>query len=335
MDIKTRRRPPNRRMTTRAVRRQVQRRVARVCALVVIRRVARRTTRGRARIPAGVALQTGRGLVRTGQWEMRAAVVKHIRPAARRMAYQAGRTIVRITVYTRVLVVRFRVGMTGDARKDGIIARVRVAVRASAPGPLVFATVNGKIIRVVLAVFCRHPVRIGRMAIHTVLRKLRQPVIRVDGVIVVRLMACVAVLRRIGIRSSDVALRTIQQVVPLGQRKKIVGHFIRVPIKPCAVVAIRAGRRKARLLVVGVHRTCVVLPVTIQTIIPDPVKPKTRFRFVATRTIRCPMRTHQRKTVVLMQFRYPVHQPMLRRMATRTVRPNRPLVQIHMAGDTG
>ena len=154
-----------------------QGRVVRVGTLIVILRMTGRAICWRAGIPRGMTGRAGRADVRAGQGEVGFAVIEPVVSLAGRMAGQAGGTVVGIAVHAIVVVIRFRVGMAGDAGKFGVIRRIRMAVQALLPFSLVLPAVNREIVGIVLGVFCRHPVRIGRMALDTILGKARRLVI--------------------------------------------------------------------------------------------------------------------------------------------------------------
>ena len=55
------------------------------------------------------------------QWKVGVVVIKYIGRIARWVACEAGRAFVNITIYAVVLVVSFRVGMTGHAGEFRIV----------------------------------------------------------------------------------------------------------------------------------------------------------------------------------------------------------------------
>ena len=124
-------------VTARAIRRYSQCGVARVGALVVIRRMTTRTVGGRSGVSGSMAVEAGGRQVRAGQREMRFIMVKGIVFTPRRMTGKAGRTAVRIAIYTIVMIVCFRIRMTGDAGKFRIIRGIGVAIGTLIPLPFV------------------------------------------------------------------------------------------------------------------------------------------------------------------------------------------------------
>ena len=100
---------------------------------------------------------------------MRFTVVKNIVGTPGGMAGQTGRAVVRIAVHPVVLIIRFRVRVTGSTGKLRIVRRICMAFLTLIPHALVFAAVNREIIGIVLTVFCRHPIQIRRVTIGTIL----------------------------------------------------------------------------------------------------------------------------------------------------------------------
>ena len=96
-------------------------------------------------------------------------MIKSVAFFSGRVAGQTSRTVVRIAIHAVVMIIRFRIGMTGDAGKLCVIRGVCMAVLALLPFAFVFSTVNREIFCVVLRVFCRHPVQIGRVTLDTIL----------------------------------------------------------------------------------------------------------------------------------------------------------------------
>ena len=199
--------------------------------------------------------------------------------------------------------------MAAHARVFGKTRRIRMTIRAFVPHPLVRSAVYRKIQTVVLQILRRHPVRVRRMAVRARLRKLRQPVLRVLRPIVIRLVARNTIGARIRIIPSQVALGAIRNLVPLGQRKKIVAHLVRLPVESRHIMTVHTISRKARRTVVGFLGPGVIHGMAGRTGVADALEAQPRLRFVAIRTVRRCVRPQQRETVVLVQLRYAVHQP--------------------------
>lgn len=72
----------------------------------------------------------------------------------------------------------------------------------------------------------------------------------------------------------------------------------------------------------------------IDTIVSDAVKAQHRFRSMAIKTTGHRMSAHQGKAIVLVQFCDIVHQPIVGRVAAGTIRTDRHLVHVQVAGDT-
>ncbi len=66
------------------------------------------------------------------------------------VAGKAGRTVVSVSGHTHVVIVRFRIHMTGGTGELGIVGRIQMAIRAIIPFALVFATVNREVGHVVI-----------------------------------------------------------------------------------------------------------------------------------------------------------------------------------------
>ncbi len=167
--VESGRRPGCYGMATGTVFRKLRGGVIGVGRLVVIRRMATRTIRRRAGISGSMAVEAGRIQMCAHQWEFGLAVVKAIVLTPGWVAGQAGRTAVRITIHAVVVIIRFRVLMASDTSKFRVIRRIRMAVGTLIPFPFMRAAVYGEIFRIVLRVFCRHPIQIRCMALYTIL----------------------------------------------------------------------------------------------------------------------------------------------------------------------
>ena len=223
--------------------------------------------------------------------------------------------------------------MAAYARVFGKTRRIRMTIRTLVPHPFMRSAVYRKIQTVVLQILRRQPVRVRRMAIRTRLRKLRQSVLRILRPVVIALMARYTFRTHIGITpAARMAFGAIRNLVPLGQREKIVVQLLRLPVETRHIVAVHTIGRKARGTVIGVLGPGVIPGMAGRTGVADALEAQARLRFVAIRTVRLCVRPQQRKTVVLVQLRYAVHQPVVRTVAARAIRTYRALMDVGVAG---
>lgn len=277
VDGKGCRRPAGRRMAARTIRREPQYCVAGVGALVVIGRMATRTIGRRARISRCMALRTIYRQVRTRQREIGFAMVENIRCVAVRVAGQASRAVIRITIDPAVLIVSGRVGMATGASKLSIVAGVAVAIGAFIPGPLVRPAVDREIIHIMLIVFRRHPVDVGGMAIRAIFGKVRLRVVRVGGSRIIRLVARNTIGAGIGVIAARMAFGAIGYSMPFGEREKIVFDLVRRPILVRHVVALHAIGREPGAFVIRVGSSGIIHEVAIHAGISNAVEPQACF----------------------------------------------------------
>ena len=163
--------------------------MARIGALIVIRRMATRAIGRGAGISGCVAIDAGGRLVRPGQREISIVVIESGAYISCRVAGKTGRTVVRISVNSIVLIIRLGVFMTRYAGKLRIIRRICVAIDALIPFALVLAAVYREICGIVLHKSSRHPVRISRVALYAVLGEPGSCMVGIDGRFVIRFMA--------------------------------------------------------------------------------------------------------------------------------------------------
>ena len=140
------------------------------------------------------------------EWEISRVVVKNDIGVTSGMASQTGIAVVNVSPYANVLVVGFRVGMAGDAGEFGIIGWVRMAIGASAPLPVVFPTVNGEILDIMVK--CRRCPHRLRVAARAVRGKFERDVVGSGRLGVIAVVATVAGIGRIVV-VAVVALGTI------------------------------------------------------------------------------------------------------------------------------
>ena len=163
--------------------------------MVKIRGVTSRTLRRCSCISRCVAFQTIGGQVRSRQRESRRIMVKYIVGITGGVTGQASITLVDIPVYTAVLVVRFGIGVAGGTSKFGVVGWVRMAIRTSAPLTIVFATVNGEILPIVVkSSWCPG---VFTVATGTIRRELSRCVVGLRGSGIVAIVATVAGIGRI------------------------------------------------------------------------------------------------------------------------------------------
>ncbi len=118
--------------------------------LVKILNVAGRTFRRRACITGSMTLYTIRRGVRTRQRECSHTVVKNVICAPGRMTSQARCTIIGVAGHAIMAIIRFRIHMTRNTSKFGIISRVGMAFCTSAPFAFMFAAVDGKVLGIMI-----------------------------------------------------------------------------------------------------------------------------------------------------------------------------------------
>ena len=136
-----------------------------------------------------------------------------------RMAGITRVAVVGISVYAIMLAVHLIFGMAGQTLKDGIIVRIGMAFRTGIPFVLVFAGINGEI-EIVMVESRRHP---GILIVTTFAggRKLCRLMVRIVGVVVIRLVATIAGIRSIIVISfvtgktivCNVGMRSLQHVI--------------------------------------------------------------------------------------------------------------------------
>lgn len=268
------------------------------------------------------------------QGELRLAVIKLILRVSRRMASQTGGAIVGVTVHAMVFIIGLGIGMARCTRKFGKIHRIGVAILAGIPLAFVFTTVYRKVFPIMRQILCGHPVRIGGMALDTVLRKAQHLVVGIYRGFVIIFMTGYAFRRGIGECSTGMAFGTIGYVVSLGKRKEVVIDPLGGPVKSRNIVAILAARGKANLLVIGTCRGQVVRTMAIDAFVAKTIKAQRGFRGVALGTGSQGMSAEQRKTIVLMKFQYVVYQPVGRIVASGTIGADGAVVHVGVAGIT-
>lgn len=210
-----------------------------------------------------------------------------------------------------------------------------MAVNTSCPFPLVPTTVYRKILRVMLLEYCRHPVRIGGVAIGAVGGEIGSQVVGAQRGFVVALVAGNTVRRCIGKGAAGMAFRAIHDVVPFFQREKTMINQCGVPAVLGRVMAICAVGGKTGLRVIRTGRALVIIQVAIDTIVADPVKSQVALGSVAVDTVGRSMCPQQREAIVNMQLGNIINQPVVSGVAPCAVHTHGLLVHIGMAGNAG
>ena len=232
--------------------------MVRVHGSIEVHRVTRGAIGRRTRIAVRMAIQASGRQVGPCQCKGGRVVVKHIISVSGRVAGQAGAALISISRHAVVLVIRLWIGMTGRAGENCIVARIRVAVHALTPLPLVGPAVDGEILPVVFEIG-RNPDTLA-MANGTVCRKLCCLVVRAHGVFILtavagktgvggcRIIAVVAGCAVVG----NGSMRPVQYI-------EIVVHreFRRHPAR-CRAVAHRAVIGQIQGHVSGIYTLVVV-----------------------------------------------------------------------------
>jgi hypothetical protein len=128
-------------------------------------------------------------------------------------------------------------------------------------------------------------------------------------------------------------LSTIRNIVAFCQREKVVVHPVGGPVKPGYVVAVDTIGGKSGALVAGAAGCSIIGTVAVDTIVADTVESQIGFGGMAIDTGRAGVRAEQRKTVVLVQFRYIIDQPTVGVVAAGAVVADGPVVHVLVAGD--
>lgn len=120
----------------------------------------------------------------------------------------------------------------------------------------------------------------------------------------------------------------------LRQRKEIMLHEGGGPAVTCGVMALVAIGGEAGGDVVRLPGRRVLVPVTIDALIADPLERQGVLRNVTIHTTGREMRTKERESVLFVQFRDIIHQPGLLRMAACTIVAHRHGMHIRVARHT-
>lgn len=120
-------------------------------------------------------------------------MIKYIGCVAGRVAGQTSLVVVTVPVHAAVCIICFRVLVTTYTGKLGVVARIFMTIHTFHPCALVFAAVNGEIVRIVSGKTGRHPAGIGGVAVGAGERKIGGLVVGVCRRLVVGLVAGVAI----------------------------------------------------------------------------------------------------------------------------------------------
>lgn len=171
------------------------------------------------------------------------------------------------------------------------------------------------------------------MAHGTIRRQVERHVIGVGRLVKIGRVTS-RTLRRCSSIARRMAINTFYMLVPTSQGKKIMVHVLCAPARREDIVTLQTVGRKTRLLVVGACCGLIILEVATDAFIPDSVELQYGSRCMTMRTVQCLVYSRQRESIFNMYICDLVHQPIGRRMATGTIRPNRLLVYISVTSDT-
>lgn len=300
---------------------------------IEIQCMASRTIRRSTGITGGVAIQALGRQVRARKRKARQVVIKTIPDAAHGVARQTGIAFEHVATYPRMPIIGSGIGVAGCTSERCKIRRIRVAVHASAPLPLVGTAVDGKELGIVRQKLRRHPVGVGGMAGSAIGGHPGIQVIGLLGRFKVGLVASETIGRGMGKITVGMTTGTVSQVVPQGKRKKVVIDLIGMPIGGKHIMAFQAVGTEACLRVIGIGGSREIGGVTADTIIAVAIKPQCCFCHMAVYTIGVGVYARKWKAVCLVKFRHIIHQPIIRSMTAGTIVPHRHLVHIGMAGD--
>lgn len=124
--------------------------VIRIEALIKIRRMARYTLGGSSGIPIRMTIQAIDHGMCAGKGEAGIVVIKTVIALSVRMAGEASRTIVRVSIHTDVIFICLLRHMTGYTGKLGVIARGRMAIRTLCPYSLVGSAIDREMLGIMI-----------------------------------------------------------------------------------------------------------------------------------------------------------------------------------------
>ena len=153
----------------------------------------------------------------------------------------------------------------------------------------------------------------------------------VAGLIIIALMTTDTFWGKPGIGAIGMALGTILQIMALGQWEKVVVYTFGIPTKPKRIMTFNTIGGIPGSCMVRILRTCIIILMTTDTIVSDPIKTQRSFGGMAFDTTQITVRTYQWKTVCFMQFGNIIHQPGFRTVALGTIIPYRLAMYIGVA----
>ena len=174
----------------RTIRRQAKGHVVRIRGLVEIGRMTSCTLCRRTCITRSVTIHTIGGKVRSRQGKTRRIVVKNNVRSTSGVTSQTSRTVVRIAVYTAVIVVCLWVCVASCTRIFRVVRWIGMAIRTGAPFAIVFSAVYGKILGIMVK--CRRYPSCFRVTRSAIIRKLQRRVVGTGGLVVICRVATVA-----------------------------------------------------------------------------------------------------------------------------------------------
>jgi hypothetical protein len=163
------------------------------------------------------------------------------------------------------------------------------------------------------------PPRVGRVAGGAVRRESGGLVVRVRSVVEIDLVAGHALRRGISEGSRGVALVAIIDRVAQREWEEIVIDIVRMPIKAHRVVTFDAIRTEAIRDMVRRLGCLIIVPMATDAIVTDPFELKVIPRGMTLRATQIPMRPDQRESILFVDLRNIVHDPIHRGMATCTI----------------
>lgn len=209
-------------MTGRAIRRKAEISVIRIVGLIKSWHMAGGTF---CRCALESSAVTGRAIhihMGSGQRECCRIVIKDVIRIAGGVTCQTSLALIDVAANSLVFIVRFLRLVTGQAGEFTEIPLVLMAFRARGPGSFMRSRINGEIQSVVIPKFGRHPAGICRVTHATVGREACHRMTGLGSGIKVGLVTGGAIRRRLGKIPTCVALPAIRDVMPLGEREKIM-----------------------------------------------------------------------------------------------------------------
>lgn len=175
--------------------------------------------------------------------------------------------------------------------------------------------------------------RSNGVTISTIRRDGSGRMVGIGSAIVIIHMARVTFGRCISIVSGQMASFAVINVMPLHQWKKIM-QDICVPPSSKRIMAFYAVGTISGDNMVRIFCTGIIIVMTTEAIVTQPVEPQVCFRFMAVDAIQVAVIAHQRKPVLFVNFRNVAHQPVIRSVAAGASIAHRRAMHISMTGQT-